>query len=483
MSDRHPVEFLKHLPGVRTLREHNLLFPVLVLAGAAGILLQGALYREPAPPPQAAEEGPPAPTPPPEPRFRQDVEKTPLTYQSDYWSQLARRVAEDLVLVGPSRVPGVLIAPGLAVTSLTAADELARVEREAEAEATQQTLAAAAAAPGDDLPAPPGAERPRPPGTPSLVGVDVEQEIALFAVPGTGSGAFMATAGATLRPGAFVAAVTLASDGSPRITPGHLASPAVGGRPGNEPFDVAIPFPASTSIAAIVDLDGELLGIGVETGHGVRVLSARTVLAIVGRLGSGDPCQAIEVSDLQPDVLGMLGIPAGVLIDRVVEAAFSEGSPVQAGDVLLRWNGHDIEATEQFDALYPEADPGETVAFRVLRTRQRIDGQLRMPSADCRPPREPAVHFVELGLSVEWAEFGGDAAAQGWVVLAVREDGVAARAGLVAADLIVAVDGRSLARATARQPFDRFERRPRPILLTVRREGRIRLLPMVPSNE
>ncbi len=477
------MEFLKHLPGVRTLREHNLLFPVLVLAGVAGVLLQGALYREPPPAPQTAEEGPPAPAPPPESRFRQDVEKTPLTYQSDYWSQLARRVAEDLVLVGPSRVPGVLIAPGLALTSLVAADDLARAEREGEAEATQHALAEdTGATPGDDLPAPPGAERPRPPGTPSLVGVDVEHDIALFAVPGTDSGAFMAAAGATLGPGSFVAAVTLAADGSPRITPGHLVSPAVGGRPGSEPFDVSIPFPASTSIAAIVDLDGELLGIGVETGHGVRVLSVRTVLAAVGRLGSGEACQAIEVTDLDPQVLGMLGLQGGVLVDRVVEAAFASGPPVHAGDVVLRWNGHDIEAADEFDALYPEAGPGETVPFRVLRNRRRIDVQLRMPSADCRPPREPALHFGVLGLSVEWAEDADDPAAQGWAVLAVREGGIAARAGLEAADLIVAVDGRTLALATARQPFDRFEQRPRPMLLTVRREGRIRLLPMVPSD-
>jgi len=478
------LDFLKNLPGIRTLREHNLLFPVLVLAGAAGVLLQGALYREPPPPPQAAEEGPPAPAPPPESRFRQDVEKTPLTYQSDYWAQLARRVSEDLVLIGPGRAPGVLIAPGLALTSLLAADELARAEREQEAEATQQAMAADTnATPGETLPAPSGAERPRPPGTPSMVGLDIEHGIALFAVPGTDSGAFMAAAGSTLRPGAFVAAVTLGADGAPRITPGHLVSPAVGGRPGSEPFDVSIPFPASTSIAAIVDLDGELLGIGVETGHGVRVLSARTVLAVVGRLGSGDACQAIEVSDLEPEVLGMLAIEGGVLVDRVIEGAFSKGPPVQAGDVLLRWNGHDIEAAEQFDALYPEAGPGETVPFRVLRNRRRIDEQLQMPSADCRPPREPAIHFGVLGLSVEWAEYADDPAAEGWAVLAVRDGGIAARAGLEPADLIVAVDGRALARETARRPFERFEQRPRPMLLTVRREGRIRLLPMVPSDE
>ena len=45
-------------------------------------------------------------------------------------------------------------------------------------------------------------------------------------------------------------------------------------------------------------------------------------------------------------------------------------------------------------------------------------------------------------------------------MLAVRDDSIAARAGLEAADLIVAVDGRTLARDTARRPFDRFEQQP-----------------------
>lgn len=481
MEPHVELDFLKQLPGVRTLQERNLLLPVLVLAGVAGVLLQGALYREPPAPPQAAEEGPPAPAPPPESRFRQDLEKTPLTYQADYWSQLARRTAEDLVLLGPARAPAVLIAPGLAVTSLVAADQLARADRERQAAITQRDLAAgAAAAPSGGEPSPAPALAP---DAPSLVGTDVEHDLALFAVPGTAAGAFMTAAAGAERPGAFVAAMTLAPDGSPRVTPGHLVSPAVGGRPGSEPFDVSIPFPASTSIAAIVDLDGNLLGVGVDTGHGVRVLSARTVLAVVGRLGSGEACQAIQVADLDTQVLTLLGIQGGVLVDRVVEAAFSGGPPIRAGDVLLRWNGHDIEAAEQFDTLYPEAEPGDTVPFRVLRNRARVDGELRMASADCRPPRPPAVHFGFVGMSVEWAEFADDPAAQGWAVLAVREDSLAARAGLEAADLIVAVDGRPLDRATARQPFERFEQRPRPLLLTVRREGRVRLLPMVPSDE
>jgi len=467
---------------VRALRERGLIFPALVLLAVAAVLLQGVLRREP--PPQALEEGPPAPPPT---SFRPDLEKTPLAYESDYWLQLAERARDNLVLIGPERLPGVLIAPGLAIASIRAADEVARADRQRRAEAEQVALAAGAAALSPSTE--PGAQGPaedeptRPPPGPRLVSVDVRHQLALFTVRGSSSPAFMTADPARLRSGTFIAAVTLAPDGSPRITPGHLVSPAVGGGPGSDPFEVSILFPPSMSMAAIIDMDGDLIGLAVESANGVHVLSARTALAAVGRMGGEQACQAIEVGNLDETVLKLLGVRAGVGVERVVPAAFPADPPIQAGDVLLRWNDRDVETAEEFVRLYSEPDPGSAVRVRLLRGLKRITAQLRMPRPDCRPTAEPLVHFPVLGLTVEWVELPQGSGARGWDVLAVRERSLAATAGFVPADLITGVDGRALARATARDPFMRFERQPRPMLVTIRRDARVKLVAVTPSDD
>lgn len=482
------MEFLKNLPVVRTLRERGLLFPGFALIAVAGVLLHGTLNREPPPVEGTIEDAVPPAPPAPEVPFRAALEKTPLAYESDYWLQLSRSASENLVLVGAERVPGVLIMPGLAVTSVMGADALEHARRIREAEAAQRALVTEAAEIPASIPGEPNAQEAVPevgvgvPTGPRLVSVDVEHEIALVTVPGSGAASFTIAADAP-RPGAYVGAVTLARDGSPRITPGHVVSPVVSGAPGDDGFEVAMAFAASLSIAALVDLDGDLIGVAVEARNGVRVYSARALMAVVGRMSAERVCQAIEVTNLDEEVLKLLRLANGVLVNRVRGSAFAAEPPIHPGDVLLRWNGHDVMGVAEFATLYAEAQPGTTVPFRVLRNRRRVNSEVQVPRADCRPPVGEAVQFAALGVTVEWVERLDAPWAQGWRVLAVREDSPAAMAGLEVPDLIVGADGRSLVRTTARDPFSRFERRPSPMVITVLGNGRLRLLVVAPADE
>ena len=79
--------------------------------------MQGALERSQ---PSTASESVSeelVPAPAPRPILRADLEKTPLTYVSDYWNQLAEVARENLVAVGPTATPGILIGPRLALTT------------------------------------------------------------------------------------------------------------------------------------------------------------------------------------------------------------------------------------------------------------------------------------------------------------------------------------------------------------------------------
>ena len=123
------LRFFLRLPGISRLHERQWLFPVLVVVVVAGVLVQGALQRT-----ATAEREPPLPDTEPattlpipvvaRPALRGDLEKTPLTYFSDYWAQLGEEARDHIVLVGPGRHAGVLIEPGLALASIAAAETI-----------------------------------------------------------------------------------------------------------------------------------------------------------------------------------------------------------------------------------------------------------------------------------------------------------------------------------------------------------------------
>ncbi len=105
------LRFFLRLPGINRLHERQWLFPVLVVVVVAGVLVQGALQRT-----ATAQREPPLPDTEPattlptpvvtRPALRGDLEKTPLTYFSDYWAQLGEEARDHIVLVGPGPTPG-----------------------------------------------------------------------------------------------------------------------------------------------------------------------------------------------------------------------------------------------------------------------------------------------------------------------------------------------------------------------------------------
>ena len=116
----------------RVLHKRQLLFPTVVVLVVAGVLVQGALERDP-PTVLTGELVAEESVQPVAPRtvIRADLEKTPLTYQSDYWNQLAEGARANLILVGPSRTAAVLIGPRLALTTADVARELVAERRRA----------------------------------------------------------------------------------------------------------------------------------------------------------------------------------------------------------------------------------------------------------------------------------------------------------------------------------------------------------------
>ena len=486
------------IPVIGALHERQLLFPVLVVFVVLGVLLQGALKPDRPVEASSEDESSVSLLPPPVPR-RPDLEKTPLTYFDDYWGQLRERVEGGILLVGPEATPAVVVMPGLALSSAAAGESvLAEIERRrwipdpsdpAEEEdgsaeqATSTDVAGERLAGGDEVPL--DAETNpavRPHG---LITVDRDRGVSLFEVDTEQTEPMRLIPPAAVPSGSYVGAVSRDDSGRAAITPGHLVAAHAEVQPGGAP-SLVLSMPLSgRGVTAVVDLDGALVGVAVDrsaTGDAPLLWSSSVVRRVVSELQERLPCRPVVVSSLDVEVLDLLGLEGGLLIERVREDAFFPEPSLRSGDVLLEWNGEPVVTPEEFDGSLGTLEAGTLVRYVVLRGRRRLNGGTILPGSDCQPLTDPPLQLTRYGLALRWldpAETDGD---RGWSVAATAAGGVAESAGIELHDVVLAVDGRAVEGTDARNMFERLERRGGSTILTVQRDDHVRMLALIPGE-
>jgi S1-C subfamily serine protease len=451
---------------VRNIVSQPLFVPVLLGLLVLGVLVQGSVNRG-APDAQTAPE-PAEPQDGPLVAIRSGLDKAPLEYFSEYWFQLGDDVRRVLVEIGPSHTPGVIVAPGVAVSSIAAADELRSLT------ASRELW----------RPSPPAAqiETAEEPVDRVLL-ADSTLGLALFRSRDLQPATPLVPVDSGLSyPGSLVAAVSLAANGRLRIAPGHLESPpAESSEAVFAPLEATINMPFLRGAAAVVDLDSELLGVAIKGPAGPRMIAWPAIRGLLKRLESGEPCRAVEVSNLDAAAVKMLNLSAGVLIEKVYAAAYESAPPFRPGDILLEWAGQPIADAQAFRALYDAAKPGSHIAIVVWRDGRRIRGEMIAPGADCRPAEHPPQYFAGLGFTARWtsaAEAG--AAPPGWQVLAVRPDS-RADAVLKIGDRLVSVNGRNLQGPASVRSLQRYDAAEDVLLGVWRRDRVVMLIPPAPE--
>ena len=245
---------LLRLPVIRSLHQRQLLFPVVLALVVVGVLALGAVQQgelaeaiqQPAAEPAAVEVPRPAVS-------RADLQKTPLTYVSDYWAQLAEQSRPKLTLIGESPIAAVLIGPRLAVAIIEARrrDALTRAPEAEDAEVL-----------------PP----PEEVGPFRLRGWDAGVGLALFDLTRAGGPAFTLTDPRGMLSGSYLGAVTLGPEGTATITPGYFVTTVPDEIDATLAGDlvVSMDLPSTLDIAAVVTLDGELVGVAYTTPGGTE---------------------------------------------------------------------------------------------------------------------------------------------------------------------------------------------------------------------
>lgn len=190
----------------------------------------------------------------------------------------------------------------------------------------------------------------------------------------------------------------------------------------------------------------------------------------------------VQIRDVTKEDVGTLKLPreAGVYVEHVQQGSPAEKADVRQGDVISEYAGIPILSVKQFQRLVSETPVGREIDLSLFRDGQPVAKKvetgrregfstpswagrepLRIPEARIEIPDfrdfnfrmgpdrrflfmsdRPRLGITGVNLTGQMAEFLGVSQKEGILVMEVRKDSPAEKAGLKAGDAILAVNGR-----------------------------------------
>ena len=224
---------------------------------------------------------------------------------------------------------------------------------------------------------------------------------------------------------------------------------------------------------AVVTLAGA--PVAAATGGQDEAAAARNGLALrMETLLGGGSRIGVTVHDIERDAASAAGPVEGAVVSEVRSGSAAAGAGLEAGDVIVEFDGERVRGARQFARLVRETPAGQEVGATVVRgaerralrvtpessggrmaflpeaAREEIDravGALRRRGAavaegpsfrrDVFEPRRLGVRA--LAIEGQLADYFGIEGGSGVLIASVEEGSVAAGAGLRAGDVITAV--------------------------------------------
>ena len=301
-----------------------------------------------------------------------------------------------------------------------------------------------------------------------VVGADRLSDIALLKIEARGLPRVRIGDAAALEPGEWVAAV-----GSPFGFERSITAGIVSAKRRTLPEESYVPF-IQTDVAVnpgnsggpLFNLRGEVVGVNslIYTDSGgymglsfaVPIDVAMNVaeqLRTRGRVTRGRI--GARVQEVTADLARALGLPraAGALLTEVLKDGPADRAGLRPGDVVLRFDGHDIDSHADLVHLTASAQPGAIATLGLVRRGAPLELRVRIGEAQAEsavgaaPPRA-ALDVLGLALAPLAHEERERLGLTGGVRVQ-RAEGAARRAGLRRGDIIVSVNGEPVASVPA----------------------------------
>jgi len=294
--------------------------------------------------------------------------------------------------------------------------------------------------------------------TAKVVGADARTDVAVIKITASNLPVVKLGDPTRLRVGEAVAAI-----GSPFGFENSVTAGIVSAKGRSLPSEAYVPFIQTdvpinpgNSGGPLFNMKGEVVGINSQiysrSGGYMGVSFAIPIdvaMEVAGQLEHGGKISrgwlGVVIQEVTADLADSFGLdrPRGALVSQVQEGSPAQKAGLQAADIILEFNGKAVENSSDLPRIVGMAKPGTRIPLQIWRK-----GKLRQLSvvlgelpAENRQVRKEGKAMLRGGLAL--SELGADqlrALELDHGVLVAEATGEAARAGIRAGDVILAVN-------------------------------------------
>jgi serine protease Do len=235
----------------------------------------------------------------------------------------------------------------------------------------------------------------------------------------------------------------------------------------------------------LINARGEVIGInsamvtgGQGLGFAIPVNIAKTMLPELKKNGRASKAWLGVTSQvLTPQLARSFGLKEakGALINDVDPDSPAEKAGLKIGDIILEFNGKQIQAMIELSRLFAATEAGKTVSFRIFRDGKTADVSLTVTKlSEEGRERKKTLFLSEFELAAREidstiASDQGFNPPVGLLVLKVNSGGVGEEAGIIQGDIIIDINGNAI-RSLNDKEKAMGERKPHvPVRLLLRR--------------
>ena len=331
----------------------------------------------------------------------------------------------------------------------------------------------------------------------SLVGHDPKTDLAVIKVSATGLPHVAFGDSDKSRVGDWVLAIGNPFGLGGTATAGIISARArdIQSGPYDDYLQIDAPINLGNSGGPVFNIGGEVVGVNtaifspnggnIGIGFAIPANQAKNVVEQIRENGSVERgWLGVQIQDLDEEIAASLGLEheKGALVADVVGDGPAQHGGVLSGDVITKFNGHDIDAARTLSRVVADANPSETANVTVWRDGKSRELKVKLgeaakgePVAAASAPASgdgtDALGLTLRGLTDEdKGQLGLPSSVTGALVTAVEADSAAAEKGLQPGDVITKVNQKNVSTpAAAVAALNEAKAEKSPALLLVRR--------------